>query len=453
MKFFGTIVGLLGLASIEKANARPGETTGLRKPQSENNNQDQQVCLTAPFKEEQAQITLTWNYTEINCLMKLYKSLSTQTDINACKEATTDSKVNCEGNDINLKVNQPAKDMLTQGETTAPTPSPSSNPTKAPTTQDFTYGPTKGPTRSPTYPAPLPDPWPVNAMVAVTNAGAAAFLAFEAAASNYGIISRMARKITKSLAALLQCSPMFGMYNDPAATVQNPSKSEMDLSNSASNSMKADITYSIAQAALIIANIDKPSDIITALIIEANLANMIDNSVRADSGPHSRAEEANTGSLTRAGSILILVATIKKAWDNYYNQNNNQDDINKGNLKNRFIKEYGPTIIAFALAVTTVGLQGIATHQISGVPCNATSAGSGSGSGYSPINCDHGRENNGELLDPNGTTGVLLGAAAAAVSTYLVPKMWECWASRSENQKQELTNRFNNNELNEQMIN
>ena len=38
--------------------------------------------------------------------------------------------------------------------------------------------------------------------------------------------------------------------------------------------------------------------------------------------------------------------------------------------------------------------------------------------------------------------GVLLGAAATAGITCLAPKIWECWASRSETQKENLIARF-----------
>ena len=256
----------------QQANARLGETTGLRKPQSENNNPDQQVCLTGPFKEEQAQITFTWDYTLISCLTDMHPSLSTQTDPESCNKAIIDYETSCGGNGIIAKVNPAAKDMLTLGPTPIPTPAPTLNPTERPTHEGETNTPTPAPTQPPTNSPMLPKPLPTHKIVAGTNALAAATLALEASVRNYGIIP-------KSLAALLQCSPMLGVHNDPAAKIQNPSDSVIALSNSASNSMKADITYSIAQAALIIANIDKPSNIITALIIEANLANMIDNSV------------------------------------------------------------------------------------------------------------------------------------------------------------------------------
>jgi hypothetical protein len=433
MSIFKTLVGLLTIAAnINEADARSGEATGLHQPPSENNNQDQPACLTGAFKEEEAQIELqSWNFTHVSCLTGLHSSLSTQPDIDACKEATIDSKVNCGGDDINLKVNKAGLELLTQGKTPSPTPSPSSSPTPSPTHKGDTNTPTKAPTPPPTYPAALPEPLPVNAIVAGTNAGAAMMLVVGAAARSYNWQPGRAVIITNAIAAVLQCSPMLVVHNDPTDTVQNPLPNEKALAQAAGDSVKADISYSIAQASLLLAHTVKPSDIVTALIIEANLANMIDNSVRAASGPHSRAEEANIGSSTRAGSLFILVAVFKKIYDTY-NRNADGDD-----LKNRLMKEYGPTVVALLLTLTTISLQASATDKVSGVHCNATSA--GSGSGYNPINCDHGRENNGHQLDPNGTTGVLIGSTVFAGLTCAATKIWECWAT----QKQKLIERFN----------
>ena len=436
MRFFRTLVGLLSIAAnINEADARLGEVTGLHLTPSDNNNQqDQPACLTGAFKEEEAQIELqSWNFTHVSCLTGLYSSLSTHSP-DACKEATIDSKVNCGGDDINLKVNEAGLELLTQGETTAPTPSPSSNPTSRPTHEGDTNTPTKVPTPPPTSLAALTKPWQVSAIVAETNAGAAMMLGVGAVMSYYDMCPDRATVITNFFAAVLQLSPILVEHNQPTAKIPNPSDSVIALSNSAYDSRNADIIYSVAQAVLLFANTIEPSPMVTALIIEANLANMIDNSVRTASGPHSRAEEANTGSSTRAGSLFILVAVIKKIYDTY-NRNHHGDE-----LKNRLMKEYGPTVVALLLTLTTISLQASATDKVSGVHCNATSA--GSGSGYSPINCDHGRENDGQL-DPNGTTGVLIGSAATVVATCAATKIWECWASRSATQKQRLIDRFN----------